>query len=160
MMLDLVREDRFGSVDEEEWSLSHRLGGSGPDGPQYGLEIIVPAPAASLQLFLEGPGIEAPQDLRVSMFGLAIAPRVGHRSVADLRSKVSTVGFEEVASKLRTVIYDDAAGDPDAAHEALDELDGRAGWDGTDGFHFRPLDELVDGDIEVTVAPRRPRESA
>ena len=122
-----MREDRFGSVDEEEWSLSHRLGGSGPDGPQYGLEIIVPAPAASLQLFLEGPGIEAPQDLRVGSLGLAVASGVRHRSVAYLRSKVSTVCFEEITGELRTIVSDDAVRHPKPAHEALDELDGLAG---------------------------------
>ena len=47
--------------------------------------------------------------------------------------------------------------DPEAAYEALDELDSRAGWDGMDGFHFRPLGELVDGDVDVAVAPRRSR---
>ena len=75
-MLDLVREDCFSSVDEEEWSLSGWLGGGGPDGPQYGLELIMLAPPAGLQLLLEGPGLEAPQDLRISMFGLTIAPGV------------------------------------------------------------------------------------
>ena len=158
MILDLVREDCFSSVDKEEWGLARWLGGGGADGPQYGLELVVLAPAASLRLLLEGPSLEAPQDHCVSMFGLAIAPGVGHRSVANLFSKVSTVGFKEVPSKLRVVICDDAVGDPEAAHEALDELDGRASWDGTDGFHFRPLGELVDGDIEVSVAPSRPRE--
>ena len=81
----------------------------------------MPAPAAGLELLLEGPSLEAPQDLRVGAFGLTIAPGVRHRSVADLRSKVSTVGFEEVATKLRTVICDDAVGDPETAHEALDD---------------------------------------
>ena len=98
-MLDLVREDCFSSVDEEEWSLARWLGGGGADGPQHGLELVVPAPAAGLQLLLEGPGLEAPQDLRFSAFGLTITPGVGHRSVADLRSKVSTVCFEEVTSE-------------------------------------------------------------
>ena len=111
-MLDLVREDCFSSVDEEEWSLACWLGGGGLDGPQHGLEPAVPAPAAGLQLLLEGPGLEAPQELRVSAFGLTVTPGVGHRSVADLRSNVSTVGFEEVTSKLRAVICDDAVGEP------------------------------------------------
>ena len=131
-----------------------------PEGPQYELEIVVPAPATGLQLLLEGPGLEAPQDLRVGAFSLAIAPRVRYRSVADLRSKVSTVGFEEVTSKLRAVICDDVVGDPEAAHEALDELESRASWNGTDDFHFRPLGELVDGDVKITVAPWRSWERA
>ena len=113
----------------------------------------MPTPVAGLQLLLEGPGLETPQDLSVGAFGLTIALGVGHRSVADLRSKVSTVGFEEVTSKLRAIICDDAVGDPEAAHEALDELDSRAGRDGTDGFHFRPLGELVDSNVEIAVAP-------
>ena len=116
--------------------------------------------AAGLELLLEGPCLEASQDLRVGAFSLTIAPGVGRRSVADLRSKVSTVGFEEVASKLRTIICDDAVGDPEAAHKALDELDSRASWNGSDGFHLCPLGELVNGDIEVVIAPWRPRKWA
>ena len=76
-----------------------------------------------------------------------------HRSVADLRSKVITVGFEEIASELRAVVGDDAVGDPETAHEALDELNRGTSWDGADGFHFHPLGELVDGDVEAAIAP-------
>ena len=152
-MLDLVREDRFDSVDEEERGLTRWLGGGGVDGPQHRLELVVPAPATGLELLLEGPGLEAPQDLRVGTFVLTIAPGACHRSVANLRSKVSTVGFEEVTGELRAVVGDDAVGEHETAHEALDELDRGAGWDGADGFHFRPLCELVDGDVEVAVAP-------
>ena len=106
-----------------------------------------------LQLLIEGPGLEAPQDLRVSTLDLTVTPGVGHRSVADLRSKVSTVWFEEVTGELRAIVGDDAVGDPETAHEALDELNRRTSWDGADGFHFRPLGELVNGDVEVAVAP-------
>ena len=120
----------------------------------------MPAPAAGLQLLLEGPGLEAPQDLCVSTFGQTIAPGMRHRSVANLRSKVSAVGFEEVTSELQAVIYDDAVGNPEMAHEALDKLNCRPSWDGADGFHFCPLGELVDDDVEVAVAPWRPREQA
>ena len=73
---------------------------------------------------------------------------------------MSTICFEEIASELRAVVGDDAVGDPETAHEALDELDRGTGWDGADDFHFRPLGELVDGDVEVAVAPRRSRERA
>ena len=96
----------------------------------------MPAPAAGLELLLEGPGLEASQDLRVGAFSLAIAPGVRHRSVVDLRSKVSTICFEEVTGELRAVIGDDAVGDPETAHEALDELDRGTGWDGADGYHY------------------------
>src|SRR4051812_22449036 len=93
-MSDLVREDCFGSVDQEERGLPGWLGRGCADGPQHGLELIVPTSAAGLQLLLDRPCLEAPQDLRVSSFGLVVASRVRHRSVAYLRSKVSTVCFE------------------------------------------------------------------
>ena len=67
---------------------------------------------------------------------------------------------EEITSELRAVIDDDAVGDPKIAHEALDELDHRASWNGADGFNLRPLSELVDGDVDVSIAPRHPRKQA
>ena len=121
-MLDLMRENRFCSVHEEEWGLARWLGGGGADGPQHGLELVVPAPATGLELLLEGPGLEAPQDLRVGAFSLAIAPGVRHRSVADLRSKVSTVCFEEVTGELRAIVGDDAIGDPETLTRPLMNL--------------------------------------
>ena len=75
-MLDLVRENCFGSVDKEERSLARWFGGGGADGPQLGLELVVPAPAAGLELLLEGPCLEASQDLRVGALSLAVAPGV------------------------------------------------------------------------------------
>ena len=107
-MLDLVRENRFCSIDGEERGLACWLGGGGADGPQHGLELVVLAPAAGLELLLEGPGLEASQDLHVVAFGLAIAPGVCHRSIEDLRSKVSTICFEEISSELRAIVGVDA----------------------------------------------------
>ena len=77
-MRDLMWENRFSSIDEEEWSFASWLGEGGADGPQYGLELIMLAPAAGLELLLEGPGLEASQDLCVGALGLAIAPGVCH----------------------------------------------------------------------------------
>ena len=94
------------------------------------------------------------------MLGLAVTPGVCNRSVAYLRSKVSTICFEEVAHGLRSIVSDDTVGDPKAAHEALDELEGRASWDGADDIHLRALGELIDGDVEVAIAPWRPRKRA
>ena len=95
-----MREDSLCSVDEEEWGLASRLGGGSADGPQHGLELIIPAPTAGLQLLLEGPGFEAFQYLCVGALGLAVAPGARHLCVAYLRFKVSTVCFEEVTSEL------------------------------------------------------------
>src|SRR3954462_1691042 len=150
---DLVREDCFGSVDQEERGLSSRLSCGCADGPQHGLKLIVPTSAAGLQLLLERPGLEAPQDLRVGSFGLAVTSWVRHRSVTYLRSKVSKVCFEEVTGELRTVVCDDAVRHPEPAHDAPDELDRETRGDGADGLYFSPLGELVHGEVEVVVAP-------
>ena len=157
---ELVREDRFGSIDQEERGLSSRLGRGCADGPQHGLKLIVPTSAAGFQLLLERPGLEAPQDLCVGSLGLAVASGVRHRSVAYLRCKVSTVCFEEVTGELRTVVCDDAVRHPELAHDAPDELDRGTRGDGADGLYFSPLGELVHGDVEVAVAPWRPRKQA
>ena len=61
---------------------------------------------------------------------------------------------------MRTVVGDDAVGDAKAADDALAELDGRARRNGSDRFYFCPLGELVDGNVEVVVAPCRARERA
>ena len=120
----------------------------------------MPAPAVGLQLLLEGPGLEAPQDLRVGSLGLAVASGVRHRSVAYLRSKVSTVCFEEVTGELRTIVHDDVVWHPEPAHDAPDELDRGTRGNGADNLYFSPLGELVHGDVEVAVAPWRPRKRA
>ena len=60
----------------------------------------MPAPAACLKLLIEGPLFEASQDLRIGALGLAIASGVCYRSIANLRSKVSTICLEKVASEL------------------------------------------------------------
>ena len=82
----------------------------------------MPAPATGFKLLLEGPGLEASQDLGVGALSLAVGPGVFHRSVANLRSKVSTIGLEEIASELEVVVGDDAVRDPELAYEAFDEL--------------------------------------
>ena len=55
--------------------------------------------------------------------GAIVASRVlhgvCHRGVANLRSKVSTIGLEEIASELRAVVGDDAVRDPEPAYEAF-----------------------------------------
>ena len=78
MMSDLVSEDRFSSIDQEEWGLASWLGRGRADGPQHGLKLIVPTSAAGLQLLLECPGLEASQDLRVGPLSLDVALGVRH----------------------------------------------------------------------------------
>jgi hypothetical protein len=94
------------------------------------------------------------------VLSLTIASWVCYRSVAYLRSKVSTICFEKIAGELRTIVGDDAVWNLEPAHEALDELDRRASWDGADGLYLRPLGEFADGDIEIAIAPSCSREWA
>jgi hypothetical protein len=44
------------------------------------------------------------------------------------------------------------------AYQPMDEPDCRPGQDSAHRLHLRPLDKLVDGDVEVAVAPLRLRE--
>jgi hypothetical protein len=44
------------------------------------------------------------------------------------------------------------------ADQPTDELDCGPGWNGAHQLHLHPLGELVDGDVEVAVAPLRSRE--
>jgi hypothetical protein len=46
----------------------------------------------------------------------------------------------------------------EVAHQPLNELDGRPGGNGAHQLHLRPLGELVDGDVDVALAPLRSRE--
>ena len=68
--------------------------------------------------------------------------------------------FEEVTGELRTVVRDDAIRHPEPTHDALDELDRGPRGNGADSLYFSPLGELVHGDVEVAVAPWRPRKRA
>ena len=77
-----------------------------------------------------------------------------------MRSKDSTVCLEKIASELRAVVSNDAIRDPKPAYDTLDELDRGSGRDGADGFYLRLFGELVDGDVEITVAPWRSWERA
>ena len=86
--------------------------------------------------------------------------RVIDRSIIELDAHVAAPQFYLVGCKVRAVVGDDAVGNPEAAHETLDELDCGASWDSADGFHFCPLGEFVDGDVEVAVTSRRSREWA
>ena len=51
-------------------------------------------------------------------------------------------------------------GTPNRLTRPLMKLDRGACRDGADGFYLCPLGELVDGDVEVSVAPRRSGERA
>ena len=92
---------------------------------------------------------------RSGALGLAVAARVSHGGVADLRAEVGEVGFEQPAGELRAIVGDDAAGHAEAAYQALDELHRGSCRDVPDWLHLRPLGEFVDGDVEVAVAPNR-----
>ena len=57
---------------------------------------------------------------------------------------------------MRAIVGDDAVGHTETADQTLDELHRRPCRDVPDCFHFCPLSEFVDGDIEVAIAPDSP----
>ena len=103
--------------------------------------------------FVEAPCLEALEDFSVGALGLAVAAWMSDGGIADLRAEVGTVGLEQPAGELRAIVGDDAVGYAEAANQTLDEFHRRSCRDVPDWFHFRRLGELVDGDVEVAVAP-------
>jgi hypothetical protein len=87
-MLELGGEDYFGSIDEEERSFPSRIRCCHANRPQHRLELVKPALAAGVELFLEASCLE---DLSVGAFGLAVASLVRHGGVANLRAEAGAV---------------------------------------------------------------------
>ena len=85
---------------------------------------------------------------------------VCHRGVAYLRSKVSTICFEEIASELRTIVGDDPVRDPETANNRPKELDGWLCCHLPHCFHLWPLCELADRNVQVLKAPDSTGEGA
>ena len=89
-MLELGGEDRLRFVDEEERCFSGGLCRGSADAPQHILELIDPSLSTGLEL-VAAPRLEPLIHLGVGAFGLAIASRVRHRGIADLRAEAGAV---------------------------------------------------------------------
>jgi hypothetical protein len=73
------------------------------------------------------------------------------RGIANLDAKIFAVPLEGTTSKLALIIDDDPVWDPESAYDGLDELYCGLLIDFDHWGCFRPLGELVNGDIEESV---------
>jgi hypothetical protein len=80
---------------------------------------------------------------------------VSERGKADFDADRCTVFPEQSAGELAAVVGDDAIRHAKTAYHPTDELDCRPGRDSAHRLHLCPLGKLVDGDVEVAVAPLR-----
>jgi hypothetical protein len=76
---------------------------------------------------------------------------MSNRGIANLDAKIFIVPLEGTASKLGPIIGDDLIWDPKSAYDELDEFHHGllVDFDYTDCF--RPLGELVNGDVEEPI---------
>jgi hypothetical protein len=79
---------------------------------------------------------------------LPIAFWMSWRGIANLDAKIFAVPLEGTTSKLGPIVGDDPVWDLESAYDGLDELHCRLLVDFDHWGCFRPLGELVDGDIE------------
>jgi hypothetical protein len=89
-----------------------------------------------------GACLETLEDFSIGSFNLPVALRVCNGSIVDLDAKVLAVFKKRVAGELGPVVGDDSVQDP-----KLDKLDCGLLIDLNHKGCFRPLGELVDGNI-------------
>jgi hypothetical protein len=94
-----------------------------------------------------GACLEALEDFSIGSLDLSITLWVSNGHIADLDAKVLTVSLERVAGELGLVIGDDPIRDLEPTDDGLDELDCELLVDLDHRGCFRPLGELVDGNI-------------
>jgi hypothetical protein len=70
------------------------------------------------------------------------------RGIANLDATIFAVPLEGTTSKLGPIVGDDPVWDPESAYDGLDELHCGLLVNFVHWGCFRPLGELVDGDIE------------
>jgi hypothetical protein len=98
-----------------------------------------------------GASLKALEYFYVGALHLPIALRMGDGRITDLYAQIFAVPLEDAISKLGSVVGDDSVRDPKSAYDGLDELDYGLLVDVDHWCHFRPLGELVDGDVEELV---------
>jgi hypothetical protein len=98
-----------------------------------------------------GAGLKALEYFCIGTLHLPIAFWISNRGIADLDPKIFAVPLEGITSKLGLIVSDDPVWDPKPAYDGLDKLYCGLLVDFNHWGCFRPLGELVDGDIEELV---------
>jgi hypothetical protein len=98
--------------------------------------------------FIIGVGLKAREYFCIGMLHLSIAFWMSNRGIENLDAKIFAVSLEGTTSKLGPVVGDGPVWDPKFAYDGLDEFHNGLLVDFDHWGCFRPLGELVDGDIE------------
>ena len=85
---------------------------------------------------------------------------MSNRSEEDLGAKILDILYEGAARNLRAVVVDDPVRNPETANNRTEELDCLLCCDLPHCFHFWPLCELVDCNVQVLKAPNNTGERA
>ena len=109
-------------------------------------------PSTLVQL-VKGLRSQASQHFSIRPLCLAVAPGVCHGSKTDLAAEVLNILHEGVACELRAVVGDDPVRDPETANNRPEEFDRGLRRHLPRWFHFWPLCELVDCNVQVLKAP-------
>jgi len=94
---------------------------------------------------------ESLENLYIRSLNLSVAPGLCYRGEAQLDANILAVPLEEPAFELSPIVRDDVVRDPEAAYNGLEECHCSPFGDVHHRSDFRPLGELVDGDVEEPV---------
>jgi hypothetical protein len=95
-----------------------------------------------------GASLKALEYFRIGTLHLPIAFWMSNRVIANLDAKIFEVPLEGITSKLGPIVGDDPVWNSKSAYDGLNEFYCRLLIDLDHWGCFRPLGELVDGDIE------------
>jgi hypothetical protein len=95
-----------------------------------------------------GASLMALEYFHIGTLYVPIAFWMSNRGIANLDAKILAVPLEGTASKLGPIVGDDPIWDPKSAYDGLDEFHYGLLIDFDHWDCFRPLGELVDGNIE------------
>jgi hypothetical protein len=122
------------------------------------LEVVYPFLAVGFEFGVEASRFEALEDLGIGTLGLAIAPGISDGGEGDLDANQCAILPEQPAGELTAVVGDYVVRHTKMADQPTDELDCGPSRNGAHRLHLHPLGKLIDGDVEVAVAPLCSRE--
>jgi hypothetical protein len=94
-----------------------------------------------------GAHLETLEDFSIGSFNQPVALRMCNRGIADLNAKVLTESLKCTAGELGPIVSNDPVWDLEPVDDGLDKLDCELLLDPDHRGCFRPLCELVDGDV-------------
>jgi hypothetical protein len=105
-----------------------------------------------------GACLETLEDFSIGSLDLSITLWMSNGCITDLDAKMLTISLKHIADELGPVVGDDHVQDPEPTDGGLDKLDCGLLIDPDHRGCFRPLGELVDGDVQILESSDGPGE--